>query len=53
MEFHFNKRQHSFSTTELRQRIITLEHQKQEAAKVVKADTYAGPASITLTQNVT
>ena len=31
MEFHYNKRRHSFSTTELRQRITTAEEQKKVA----------------------
>ena len=35
MEFHFNKRRHSFSTTELRQRIIGIETLKNACGKIM------------------
>lgn len=34
IEMFFNKRAHSFSTTELRQRIVNANHQKEKAANV-------------------
>ena len=51
MEYHFNKRQHSFSTTELRQRIMTIEAQKVEAKKA--AATSGGNMYIHLNQTIT